>query len=314
VSGLDVVGASAFGSGSDGDFESALLLLRDGAHRLIRVPTSEPAEQEQSEDLVALRALSVGVRSRLPFTVSTYVGQTPIGGTRAVVYEFVYGAKRSLDSINSDLAMSVGAAIAAIHSLPTSFVSDAGLPVLTPGEILRGLMTVMDRASATGLVPAALLDRWERASEDSALWPFAPTVINGSISADSFLCVDSAVAGVLGWNNLSVGDPARDLYWALGASQPEISGTVFDAYATGRGTPDRQVRQRSMLYAELEIAKWLLHGTQERDTEIVDDAVEMLQSLSDSVIDDLDQDLTHDTLPTMALTDVEEMLDQDRRF
>jgi len=314
VSGLDVVSASAFGSGSDGDFESALVTLWDGSHRLVRIPRSERAEQEQSEDLVALRALSVGVRSRLPFTVSTYAGQTPVGGTRAVVYEFIYGAKRSLDSIDSDLAASVGRAMAAIHTLPTSFVADAGLPVLSAVDILRGLITMMDRASATGLVPAALLGRWERASEDSALWQFAPTVVNGSISVDSFLCADGAVAGVLGWNSLSVGDPACDLYWALSIPQPEMGNTVFDAYAAARGASDRQLRQRSMLYSELEIAKWLLHGAQERDVKIIDDAVEMLQGLSDSVRDDLDQTLTHNTIPTMAVTDVEAMLDRERRF
>ncbi len=314
VSGLDVVGASGFGSGSDGDFESALLTGRDGSHWIIRVPTSERSEQEQSADLVSLRALSVGVRSRLPFVASTFAGQAPVGGTRAVVYEFVYGAKTLLDYFDNELATSVGTAIAAIHSLPTSFIADAGLPVQSPAEILRGLITVMDRASATGLVPAALLGRWEQASEDSALWQFAPTVVNGSLSADSFLSANSEVTGVLGWHNLSVGDPARDLYWVLGAPDPAVATTAFDAYAATRGATDRQVRQRSMLYSELEIAKWLLHGAQERSTEIVDDAVEMLQGLADNVRDDLDQVLTHNTMPTMAVTDVEAMLDRQRRF
>ena len=41
-----------------------------------------------------------------------------------------------------------------------------------------------------------------------------------------------------------------------------------------------------MLYAELEIAKWLLHGTETRNTAIVDDAVDMLHGLLDSVQND----------------------------
>ena len=315
VAGLDVVQASSFGSGTRGDFESALLTTRDGNHWIIRVPTSERAEAEQSADLVSLRALSTGVRARLPFAVSNYAGQTPIGGTRAVVYDFVYGSPVDLATIadGSPLAPSLGRSIAAIHMLPTSFVADAGLPVLSPVEILRSTITVMDRASATKLVPAALLGRWEKATEDGPLWQFAPTVINGGLSADSFLSSDDDVTGLLGWQSLSVGDPARDLCWLLGARGEFVAEAAFDAYNEARGSSDRQVKHRAMLYAELEIAKWLLHGTQERSTEIVDDAVQMLHSLVDTVQNDLDQTLSHNTMPVMAVDEVEAMLDRDRR-
>jgi macrolide phosphotransferase len=315
VAGLDIASASSFGSGTHGDFESALLTTRDGSHWIIRVPTSERAEAEQSADLVALRALSTGVRARLPFAVSNFAGQTPIGGTRAVVYDFVYGSKLDLGNIpdGSALAPSLGRAIAAIHTLPTSLVADAGLPVLSPAEILRNTINVMDRAGATNLVPAALLGRWEKATEDSALWQFAPTVINGALSADSFLTSDDAVTGVLGWHGLSIGDPARDLYWLLGARGQYVAEAAFDAYNEARGSSDRQVKHRAMLYAELEIAKWLLHGTQERSTEIVDDAVQMLHGLVDSVHNDLDQTLSHNTMPVMAVDEVEAMLDRNQR-
>ena len=315
VAGLDVAQASGFGSGTHGDFESALLTTRDGAHWIIRVPTSERAEAEQSADLVSLRALSTGVRARLPFAVSNYAGQTPIGGTRAVVYDFVYGSPVDLAAISegSPLAPSLGRAIAAIHTLPTSFVADAGLPVLSPAEILRSTITIMDRASATNLVPAALLGRWEKATEDGPLWQFAPTVINGGLSAESFLSSDNEVTGLLGWQSLSIGDPARDLYWLLGARGGYVAEAAFDAYNEARGSSDRQVKHRAMLYAELEIAKWLLHGTQERSTEIVDDAVQMLHGLVDTVQNDLDQTLSHNTMPVMAVDEVEAMLDRDQR-
>ncbi|MDQ1556000.1 MAG: macrolide phosphotransferase, partial [Actinomycetota bacterium] len=98
VPGLDVVSASTFGSGAHGDFDAALLTGRDGRHWIARLPRNERAEAEQSADLVALRALSAGVRTRLPFAVSTFAGQTPVNGTRAIVYEFVYGSKVPLSS------------------------------------------------------------------------------------------------------------------------------------------------------------------------------------------------------------------------
>lgn len=311
--------ARPIGSGVHGDFEAALVTGTDGKHWIIRIPTSERAEAEQSADLVALRALSTGIRSRLPFTVSSFAGQVPVSGTRGVVYEFVYGTKVPLGDISADegpagegLATSIGRAIAAIHTLPTSFIADAGLPVLSPVEILRSHVTIMDRASATGLVPAALLGRWEGAAEDSALWQFAPTVINGSLSADSLLVDHLQVSGILGWQSLSVGDPARDLFWLLGSPRDGVADSVIDAYQQARGSSDRQIGRRARLYAELEIAKWLLHGTQERSTEIVDDAVAMLHGLVDTVQNDLNQTLSHNTMPVMAVEEVEAMLDQRR--
>lgn len=315
VADLDVAATSRFGA-PGGDYDAALLTARDGKHLIIRAPRSQRAEADQSADLVAIRALSTGVRTRLPFAVSTFVGQVPIGGTRAIVYDFIYGAKVPLGSIQAGpdgLAASIGTAIAAIHSLPTSFITDAGLPSLGAHECLRAAVSVMDRASATGLVPATLQARWEKATEEIKLWQFQPTVVNNSLTAGSFLSVSDAVTGVLGWQELRVGDPAMDLFWLLGARDGAVAETAFDAYTAARGSADSQLKQRAMLYAELEIAKWLLHGTETRSTEIVDDAVGMLSGLVDSVQSDVMNPLGPQTMPTLAVDEVEAMLDRNEK-
>jgi macrolide phosphotransferase len=315
VDGLDIVSASTIAGGGDNDFDSALLTARDGKHWIIRVPRSQRAEAVQSADLVALRAISAGVRSRLPFAVSSYAGQTPISGTRAVVYEFVYGTKLHLADLTpgpDGLGASVGRAIGAIHTLQTTFVTDAGLPVLAPLDCLRSAVSVIDRAAATGLVPVPLLSRWQKATEDSSLWQFQPTVVNNALSADSFLASNGSITGLLGWHELRVGDPARDLYWLLGAQDEQVAESAFDAYLAVR-PGDRHVKQRALLYAELEIAKWLLHGTDTRSTEIVDDAVEMLAGLVESVENDVMNPIAAQTMPTMALSDIEEFLEQSKR-
>lgn len=314
VPGLDVTGASRFGGSHGSDFDAAVLTDRDGRHWIIRAPRNERAEAEQSADLVALRALSAGVRTRLPFAVSSYAGQVPIDGTRAIVYEFVYGGRTAVGSYSTgseSLAASIGTAIAAIHSLPTGFIADAGLPVLTVAECLRANVTVMDRASATGLVPASLVGRWERAADDQKLWQFQPTVVNGALGSDSFLSVDDRVSGVLGWQELRVADPARDLQWLL--SNEAAADSAFDAYLRMRGAGDRQIRQRATLYAELEVAKWLLHGTETRNTAIVDDAVAMLTGLADSIRGDVMNPIGAQTMPTMAVDEVEAFLSRSER-
>lgn len=315
VPGIDVTGATRHGAGPVGRFDQAVLDVRDGSHAIIRIPRMKTAETQASADLLALQALTTGVRGRLPFAVHSFLGMAPIDGTRAVVYDFLPGSPVELSSLAADggLAGSIGRAIAAIHALPTSLVTDADLPFTRPLDTLATTVTVMEQAGATGLVPAALVERWENASEDPALWQFAPTVVNGAMSAETVLQQNDQVTGIVDWYALGVGDPARDLYWVLGATTPDAAESVFDAYNHARGSTDRQVKKRATLYAELEIAKWLLHGTQERSTEIVDDAVGMLHNLVDIVQNDLNRSIDTNTRPVMTVAEVEDMLDRNER-
>ena len=133
-------------------------------------------------------------------------------------------------------------------------------------------------------------------------------VINGSLSAASLLVSDGAVSAVIGWSGLRVGDGARDLHWLL-AARGEAAESAIAAYTAGRGSAaDAQFTRRAMLYAELELARWLLHGVETRDQGVVDDAVAMLDGLVDSVHSDVMNPITPATAPVMAVADVEAML------
>ena len=294
VPGLDVVRADRLGS-AGGDADVAALVARDGRTLVMRMPRTPAAEQQQAADLVALRALSDGVRTRLPFAVPRVIGQTLLGGVRGVVTDYLEGTPLALQRITAGQAASIGRAVAAVHALPTSVVGDVGLPQWRPVDVVREAVTTLDRAAATGLVPASLLTRWEAATEDQSLWQFTPTVINGSLSAGSLLAVGETITGMLGWSRLQVGDPARDLFWILGSADPAVPEAAFDAYTHARGVNDRQVVARATFAAELEVARWLLHGTDQRSTEIVDDAVEMLHALLDRVSGDVMHPLARST-------------------
>lgn len=289
VPGLDVVHTSGFGAGR-GEFDSAIVTDQDGGRWVVRMPRTERAEQEQSADMVALRALGAGVRSRLPFDIPGFAGQIGASGTRAVVYSFVPGSRVDLGRAGVALATDIGRAIAGVHALPVSVVSDAGLPTRTSIDCLRDAATVVDHALATGLVPAMLGTRWEDALEDTTLWQFQPTVANGSLAARSVLVDGDRVVGILGWQELRVTDPARDLHWVLALHDPTAVDAAFDAYVHARGVHDRQLRRRATIYAELEVARWLLFGKETRSTEVVDDAVEMLHA----IVDDLQHEFLAD--------------------
>ncbi|GAB3126556.1 phosphotransferase [Glaciibacter psychrotolerans] len=308
--GLDVAQARMHSQRSHGLFDSALIIDRDGRELIIRVPRSQSAETEQSADLVALRALTVGNRSRLPFDIPEFLGQTPTGPTRAIVYELLPGDSFETDALTGHVGVSgsIGRAIAAIHGLPTAFIADAGLSQQTAHECRTATIALIDRAASTGYLPAALLRRWEQATDDDALWQFAPTVVHGSLSDESFLIVDDAVSGVLGWAALAVGDPARDLNWLL-AARGEAAETAISSYLAARQGGDPRLTQRAMLYAELELARWLLHGSDTRNQEIVDDAVAMLDGLVDTVHSNTSDSLSTDTGVVLDVDDVETLLD-----
>jgi aminoglycoside phosphotransferase (APT) family kinase protein len=310
VPGLDVVATREHTTGEHGDYDAAALEVRDGRTLIVRVPRTQAAETEQAADLIALGAMSGGIRSRLPFDVPTALGQTAFEGTRAVVYDFLPGRPLELENVHGEVAVSAGQAVAAIHSLPIGFVLEAGLPQQSAEETQRAVMTVIDRAQATGSLPAALRSRWYTAATDQSLWRFLPTVINGALSADSLLVDGESVRAVIGWSALSVGDPARDLAWAMGA-QPDAAEAVFSWYEMNRQSAgDPRLQHRALLHAELDLARWLLHGHELHDQEIIADAESMLDTLVDRVhvggIERLDQA----TGPVLDADQVEQLLAQ----
>lgn len=316
VPGLDVRAVRVHTRNSHGAFDAVRLRAEDGRELIIRAPRDQAAETEQSAELLALNALTDGVRALLPFDAPRYAGQTPIDGTRAVVTEFVPGAARTADELTeyAALAESVGLAIAAIHNLPTAFIADAGLARRSPEDVREAVVGIIDRAADTGHLPAALLRRWEQATDDDALWRFQPTVVNGQLGADAILVDGDTVTGVLGWSQLGQGDPAVDLHWLLTARGAAAERSL-EAYLVARaGGADPHIPQRALLYGELELARWLLHGVDQHDEATVLDAVALLDGLVASVHDHSSEPLSPETGPIMTVGDVERLLDRTPQF
>jgi macrolide phosphotransferase len=309
VPGLDVVGATE--DGSDEHRSVVAAQLADGETVQVVLPRSVAALRTAQEHAAALGALTLATRSRLPFEVPTLLGTAEAGRSRLFVLSRLGGATMRLADISPariGLAESVGQAIAAIHELPTSVAADAGLPHQSAPTLRGTLLDVFDRAAATGAVPATLLQRWESALGEDRLWQFKPTLVHGDLQAPAFRIDGSAVVGVDGWHALSIGDPARDLAFLLGSSEFGSVDLAFDAHAAARGIGDRHVRQRAMLHAELDIARWLLHGAERGDASIVDDAKGMLAGLVARVDHDAGAAIAPTRLETMDLTGVQEYL------
>lgn len=308
---LVITGVRSYSTEGTDDFDSALVTDRTGTVFIVRVANTETARHEQDGDLVALGALTAGVRSRLPFDIPQYRGQAPVDDGRAVVYTFVHGHHIAAENIprGEGLTGSLGHAIAAIHSLPTNSVSESGLPHYSAGECRDNSNDIVESAAATGLLPLTLRERWRGAISTENLWQFQPAVINGSLGVESFLVDGDIVTGVLGWSELRVGDPAQDLHWLL-ALNPDVAEGALSAYSHNRHmSTDQRLTQRANLYAELDVARWLLHGRATRDQSIIDDAVTMLDGLVDRIRTSVTDPIRSTTETTLAVDDVEELLD-----
>lgn len=311
VAEFDPIRSRSFSTGEHGDFFAAVVENAAGRELLVRVPNSAEAEAQLGSELFALEHMSAGIRSRLAFEVPTVVGRASLGKTFGLIFDFIDGSSITLADFrqDSDVPVSVGRGIAAIHALPTSFVGDAALPVFPTSEVQRQTRELVDKARATNLLPAALVSRWQNAVDDAALWMFEPTVIHGSLNADSFLVGEDSLTAILGWATLRVGDPAWDLHWLINVDR-DAQDIAFGAYsAARRSSADPKLRQRATLYSELELARWLLHGVEQKSPEIVDDAISMLDRLVESVHSETSSPIGPGLNEALTVTQVVEMLD-----
>lgn len=282
VAGLIVTGARPHTSGSGGAFVSAVLDTQTGAV-IVRVPSTPAAEIQQSAELLGVASLTEGARAQLPFALPATLGMTRARDTRAVVSTFLAGHPASMEEIESetDLLQGIAEAVAAIHSLPTATVLAGGLTVRDAEEVHMNASRLVQRAADTGMLPSTVRQRWQDVLDSPPVWSFEPTVVHGALAPENLLLEAGSLSGVLGWHELSLGDPAADLSWLL-LTEPEVFESVLARYTVLRGVAGHhQLSIRARFYHELEVAKWLLHGFESHDQTIVDDAVKMFDHLVD---------------------------------
>ena len=266
-----------------GSIDAALLTGSDGNHYVVRQGATDTADLELATEVAALNALAA---LELPFKVSKVLGQSRMpGGRKAVVFDFVYGKPLELERIGAgnSLIESLGGAIAAIHNLDTEVIRNAGFSDFSPAEIVRQRVNELDRLAGTGKIPKVLLDRWSEALENVSLFRFTPTVVHSNLSPVNVLELDGSVSGILGWQELKIGDPAEEFAWLAGHGDQELLDAVRFAYLGSRKIIDPNLSQRAHLYSEMHTGRWLLHGVTTGDEGIVAEGSGMLAILAEEV-------------------------------
>ncbi|NJC22977.1 aminoglycoside phosphotransferase (APT) family kinase protein [Arthrobacter pigmenti] len=266
------------------DFESALLVDEAGKQWRVRAPRHAEASMRLETELQVLRAFTPAVRAEIPFLIPHVAGTVRLGDLRTFVYSHIEGSTRSLEELTAggkDLAVEVGRAIAAIHELPRTLVSEADLPGYEANEVRQRRLNELDQAATTGRIPSDLLRRWEHALEDVTLWRFNPTVVHGDLHEDNLLFSAGRVCAVTGWTDLTVADPADDFAWLAAAHDADFADRVHAAYLAARSdAADEHLLRRAALAAEFALAQWMVRGLALDDHTMVAEAEDMMHSLS----------------------------------
>lgn len=283
------------------DFDAALLLDSEGKRWRVRSPRHAEASARLETEFLVLRAFAPGIRAELPFLMPTVAGTVRQGPLSTFVYSHLAGATRSLDDLSGGsptLAREIGAALAAIHDLPRSIVSNADLPSYTPNEFRQRRLNELDQAATTGKIPPLLLLRWEHAMEDVSLWRFNPCVVHGDLHEDNLLVDGDRVTAVTGWTDLRIGDPADDMAWLVASNEQDFVNAVLDHYTSSRrDVPDVHLLRRAALSAEFALAQYLVKGMAAGNQDMVDEAESMLATLADDVAEHGGQPISVEPLP-----------------
>ncbi|MFF2344324.1 phosphotransferase [Pseudarthrobacter sp. NPDC058119] len=283
------------------DFESALLLDSEGKRWRVRSPRHAEASARLETEFLVLRAFAPAVRAELPFLMPTVAGSVRLGSLTTFVYSHLSGSTRSVEELTSGpagLAREIGSALAAVHDLPRSLVSNADLPSYTPNEFRQRRLNELDQAATTGKIPAALLRRWEHAMEDVSLWRFNPCVVHGDLHEDNLLVESGRVTAVTGWTDLRIGDPADDFAWLVASNEQDFIDAVLKSYTSSRrDVPDQHLLRRAALSAEFALAQYLVKGLAAGDQDMAREAEDMLESLAGDIAEFGGQPISVEPLP-----------------
>jgi hypothetical protein len=206
-----------------------------------------------------------------------------------MVYPHLPGNQLRLERLRPGpgAAASLGRALGALHSLPTSILEDSAFPTYTAEQYRERKLAELDEGAASGLVPVTLLRRWEKALENVALWKFMPVVTHTNLSEDCVIMAHGQVSAIADWSSVQVGDPAEDLAWLVAAAPMDSVDSIFEAYQMRRAEAlDKHLIDRALLGSELAVLKWLLHGVHDNNAEIIDDATAMLNDLVEATTQD----------------------------
>jgi aminoglycoside phosphotransferase (APT) family kinase protein len=227
---------------------------------IVQLPRSGAAEEMLLKQIAVLPELALEVSGAVP--IPEIVLRDPL----AMGYRKIAGAPLSEVRDDDLWPERLGRFLYDLHMVPPEFVGMRARGTAVVREDLgRQLGEFSDRVFPllSGSERAASADRFRTFMDDEGNWRFAPCVTHGDIASAHILVTAAGdFAGVIDWEQVSVGDPAADFAWLLHA-EPTAGERALAAYG---GAPDEgfrdRVRFRYMLMPWYEVIYGLDAGEQ----------------------------------------------------
>jgi aminoglycoside 2''-phosphotransferase len=172
-----------------------------------------------------------------------------------------------------------------LHLMPPEYVGLRGLRAKdVRNEDTLGLVTF--RARVLPLLEPAEAERFggrfDAFLRDEDLWRFAPCLVHGDIGPEHVLVsAEGDLAGVLDWEDLSVGDPVGDFAWLLHA-RPADGERALGAYG---GAPDPTFLRRGAMRFFLMPFHEVLYGLDIEDPSFIASGLAGIRRRADVVAD-----------------------------
>ncbi|MDO5080709.1 phosphotransferase [Buchananella hordeovulneris] len=219
----------------------------------------------------------------LPFKVARPLASSADADSLTVIYGTVPGVplESSHLEVSDLLNRSLGETLAALHNINPTHLADAQLPTRSPQQVRQAHRAELQEAVASGKVPQVLQDRWTSQFDNVALWKFNPTLVHGNLSPSEVRVEEESITALDDLTKMHIGDPATDLAWYVGEADEVTQNIFFTAYGERLSGPmDSHLTERALLYAELELVRWLLHGLRTGSAEVIADAEGLLGELA----------------------------------
>ena len=197
-------------------------------------------------------------------------------------------SRREVAQGRTSLAAIIAKDIATLHVMPEDIIYEADLPSYSSEQIRRRKIAELERAAATGKVPADLLTHWQAVLSPGPMWQFRPRVVHGDMGAENLVLEvtpsQARIVEVTGWSDVHVGDPAQDFAWLYSCEDIAFTDEAVEVYRQQMPQlPDAYLAQRANFYAEFAIAQWLTHTVETDDKDGATHAVSMLLDIQDDL-------------------------------
>ncbi|MDY5584839.1 MAG: phosphotransferase [Arcanobacterium sp.] len=266
-------------------FYISAVLDANGRNWYIKSPRSSDAGLMLEAEAALAPALIAQLQAgNLPFDVVRPAGFAPVKNGRAMVYSAPFGVAKYFGNLSLNEAHALGRGLAALHNLSPTVLNNSGMPDYSVTEIRNRIHSEIIEAIDAAEVPIILRRRWEQVVDDQSLWLFSPTLVHGDFADENVLWSEGEISCVLGFGQAHIGDPAADFAQLATNITPELLSAALESYTNALDIEsDPNLVTRIVLYSELAILRWLLHGVRTGDSGIIAEATEMLENLAEEI-------------------------------